>query len=440
MNSSAPRPTLLGFFRHVWKHRSELDTPQVRPEEAEFLPGTLALEAAPPSPTATWVSRLILLLLAAAAAWCWFGQVDIVIQAPSVIVTAQRNQVLASPVTTQVQALHVQEGSRVLAGDILMSLDATAVTHEGADARQVALQSSREAAVGEALLHALQASGRADAIDLQPAWPAGLDAEGRARAQAAWAEYRARVARLQAELEPARRALRTALSEAAEIHRLHEEQLVSRQAWTDREQQQTELEARVASLGAQMRQVDAEFGRASQDMVDRGRSSLSRAQLAGAKALSLSATYQLRAPVDGTVHRLAVHTVGGVVGAAQPLLEIVPDGVPIELEATVPSKDIAHVAVGQAVSVKVDAFDPSQYGVLNGRIAYISPDALREERAGETRAVGFRVRVTIDPGARPFAVSPGMTARADIRTGSRRLAAYLLSPIARNLRDSFTER
>lgn len=440
MTPRRQRSSLLGFARHVWHHRRELDTLPVRAEEAEFLPGTLALQASPPSPTATWAARLILTLLAFGAAWSWFGEVDIVAQAPAVVMMAQRNQVLASPATTQVRAVHVAEGSRVRAGDVLMELDDTAVTHEGADAHEVALQASRDVAVGEALLQALgQAQQREVALASAP-WRARLDGEGRARALAAWAEHQARLDRLRAELAPTRRALQTASDEADDLRRLHEDHLVSRQAWTDREQHRTELEGRVASLEAQVQQQDAEFRRTSQDLIERGRAALARARLTEAKSRSVQATHLLRAPVDGTVHRLAVHTVGGVVGAAQAMLEIVPEGGHIELEATVANKDIAHVTVGQAVSVKVDAYDASLHGVLNGRVAYISPDAVREERAGEVRPVGFRVRVAIDQGALPFAVSPGMTARADIRTGSRRLAAFLLSPILRHVRDSLTER
>lgn len=439
MNTPRQRPTLLRFARTVWQHRRELDTPAVRPEEAEFLPGTLALEASPPSPTATWCARLILALLGLGAAWATFGEVDIVAQAPAVVVTAQRNQVLASPVTTQVRAVHVTEGSRVRAGEVLLELDDTAATHEQDDAREVIVQARRDMAAGEALLRALRAPSGGRGPD-EPDWPAELDDEGRARVQALWADYRARIARVHAELVPVRRALQTAADEADDLRRLYADQLVSRQAWTDREQHRTELEGRAAALAAQAVQHAAEFRHSSQEMTERGRATLARARLTEAKSRTQRSAHLLRAPVDGTVHRLAAHTVGGVVAAAQPLLEIVPHGAPIELEATVANRDIAHIHVGQAVAVKVDAYESGRHGVLPGRVAYVSPDAVREERSGDVRPVGFRVRVAIDGATLPFAVSPGMTARADIRTGSRTLAEYLLSPILRHVRDSLTER
>ncbi len=259
-------------------------------------------------------------------------------------------------------------------------------------------------------------------------------------AEAAWAEQRARSERVGQELAGVRESLAAVTSEAAELRALHEEQLVSRLTWSEREQQRLQLEARVAALQGELAQNAAEFRRVHEEQAERARMALERARLAQAKATSLAGGYALRAPMAGTVHRLMVHTEGGVVSAAQPLLELVPEAAPLELEATVQNKDIGFVKVGQPVAVKLDAYDASRHGVLRGQVAYVSPDAVQEEQPGGGKLVGFKARVVIDRDSLPYPVTSGMTATADIRTGSRTLAAYLLSPLVRTVRDSLRER
>ena len=90
----------------------------------------------------------------------------------------------------------------------------------------------------------------------------------------------------------------------------------------------------------------------------------------------------LRAPVDGTVQQLAVHTVGGVVTPAQPLLVVVPSGDDMEVEATLLNKDIGFVRPGQAVTIKIDSFPYTRYGYLTGTVVSVSHDAAQDEQLG----------------------------------------------------------
>src|SRR5690606_19705019 len=91
---------------------------------------------------------------------------------------------------------------------------------------------------------------------------------------------------------------------------------------------------------------------------------------------------QLRAPVDGTVQQLAVHTVGGVVTPAQALLAVVPSADALEVEATVLNKDIGFVRAGQRATVKVESFPYTRYGYLEGEVQSVSHDAAQDEHLG----------------------------------------------------------
>ena len=86
--------------------------------------------------------------------------------------------------------------------------------------------------------------------------------------------------------------------------------------------------------------------------------------------------------MDGTVQQLKVHTVGGVVPAAQPLMLIVPQKHQIEVEAMVLNKDIGFVKEGQTAAVKVDAFQYTKYGLIPAHVTHISRDAIKDEKEG----------------------------------------------------------
>jgi hemolysin D len=156
--------------------------------------------------------------------------------------------------------------------------------------------------------------------------------------------------------------------------------------------------------------------------------------------------------VDGTVHQLAVHTVGGVVTAAQPLLAVVPADSELEVEAIVPNREVGFLRPGQQAEIKVDAFNFTRYGLITGRVLAISSDAVARDSAprGEARTGGpseleYVARVSLDRdkmerenGA--LTLSPGMTVTVEIKTGARTAMDYLLSPLGRYRHESLRER
>jgi hemolysin D len=178
------------------------------------------------------------------------------------------------------------------------------------------------------------------------------------------------------------------------------------------------------------------------------------------KATERSKLQRLTAPVDGTVQQLAVHTVGGVVTPAQPLLEVVPRGSKLEIEAVVANKDVGFVHAGQEAEIKVDTFNFTKYGMLHGHVQSVSADAVQRDRNpsatqsatdqkstddGKAGDLAYTARVTLDQtqmdvdGA-AVNLSPGMAVTVEIKTGSRRIISYLLSPLLRFKQESLRER
>jgi hemolysin D len=160
----------------------------------------------------------------------------------------------------------------------------------------------------------------------------------------------------------------------------------------------------------------------------------------------------LLAPIDGVVQQLAVHTIGGVVRPADPLLVLVPHDSKLEIEAIVANTDIGFVHAGQPAKVKVATFPFTRYGLIDGRLLSVSSDAVPsrpDSRANEDstsdREPSFIARIALDReviavGDRLVALKPGMAVTVEIDTGRRRIIDYLLSPLLRYSHESLRER
>lgn len=153
----------------------------------------------------------------------------------------------------------------------------------------------------------------------------------------------------------------------------------------------------------------------------------------------------LFAPTDGVVKNVRFTTIGAVLRPGDEVLQIVPTGDKLIIEAKVSPTDIAYLRVGQNASVKFDAYDSSIYGSARGRVTYISPDTLTEQKpTGEQ--IFYRVNVTADARSlRPrvgeaIEIQPGMTATVEIKTGKNTVLGYLMKPISKTFGESMGER
>jgi hemolysin D len=159
------------------------------------------------------------------------------------------------------------------------------------------------------------------------------------------------------------------------------------------------------------------------------------------KADQRIALQKLTAPLDGEVQQLAVHTVGGVVTPAQPLLMVVPAESNLEVEALVDNKDIGFVREGQPAEVKVETFPFTRYGTIEGRVSAVSKDAVPLDK----RSLAYTARVNLNRSViqvdgQALRLSPGMAVSVEIKTGERRLIEFFLSPLLKSRQESLRER
>ncbi len=436
-------------------------------EELAFLPPVLAIQETPPHPLPRAILWALLALLALAVAAAWLGRVDVVVSAQGQVVPGARRQVVQPLEAGVVQAIRVRDGQRVRAGQVLLEMDATAEAAELARLREELLAARYEAARARAFLEALEdpAGGRPPRLVSLPGASPARHALEEASLAGAWRAFRARRAALaaeeagrEAELHQARaelarlEALAPLAREQAEgLARLVRGRWEARHRQLEAELRARDLEGRLEAQRLRVAALEAAASRARRErrahQAEARRRELERLRQAEGRVRALGqalrraeravALRRLRAPVDGVVQELAVHTVGGVVTPAQPVLVVVPVEERLEVEAYVANRDVARIRPGQRAEIKVEAFPFTRHGTLPGRVVTVSRDAVRDERLGLAYAV--RVALERDRLRGGGQVGPGMAVQVEIHAGRRRVLEYFLAPLLEHLDRSLRE-
>jgi hemolysin D len=457
-------------------------------DEIAFLPAALEIVETPPSPIGRAIAITIIALFCLALAWAAFGKIDIVATAPGKIVATGRTKIIQPLETGVVRAIHVRDGQNVKAGDILIELDSTITlaerNHMQSDLTAAQLDIARlRAALADA-------DDPLDGFHPPEGAPPGLIAMQRQFLVSQTTEHRAKVAALdrQKAQKDAERATIGAtiakleatisvIQQRVDIRStLYNKELGSKLIYLETlqllvEQQHElavqkshalEVEAAAGGITETRRQTIAEFRRALSDELAKAEAKAGGLTHDVAKAEQRTKFQTLTAPVEGIVQQLAVHTVGGVVTPAQALLVVVPVDSHLEIEAMVSNRDIGFVHDGQDVEIKVDTFNFTRYGLLHGNVLGVSQDAITRDKpqdrsndkapgAGTSTSepkgqdLSYAARISLDHTqmqieGRLVNLSLGMAVTTEIKTGSRTVLSYLLSPVLRYKHESLRER
>ncbi|MEO1241783.1 MAG: HlyD family type I secretion periplasmic adaptor subunit [Pseudomonadota bacterium] len=191
-------------------------------------------------------------------------------------------------------------------------------------------------------------------------------------------------------------------------------------------------EAEVAEAQGEIERIRTTFAASAADELARSKAELEELKGELPALEDKVARTDVRAPVAGVVNRVLVSTVGGVVTPGETIVEIVPSEDTLLVEARIKPADIGFLRVGQATRVGITAYDSSVYGSMAGVIETISPDAIEDEKTGESY-YNISVRTNADAlqsKRGDLRILPGMAAEVSVLNGKRTVLAYILKPLA----------
>lgn len=368
--------------------------------------------------------RVAMVGIIALVTWAAFSRIDQVTRAQAQVIASARTQVIQAVDLGVVTRLHVREGDDVKAGQLLVTLE-KARAEAAVDDSQSKLAALRAALVrlraevyGEPLVFDADLMAYPEYVRNQRA----LYERRKQAIDEDVASLRGAMELAKQELDMNQKLVATGDVSLADVLRL--KRMVA------------EIQAQIANKRNKFFQdAQAEMTKAQEDLNTQAEQVRDRRQV-------LEHT-ELTAPLGGQVKNIQLTTVGAVAKPGDVVMEIVPTGEDLIVEAKISTADIAFVEVGQTASVKLDAYDYSIFGAMKGEVFYVSPDTLEENRQGKIEPyyrVQIRIRGKEFTRGGDVKIRPGMTASVDIKAMERTVLSYLTKPITKTLSQSMGER
>ncbi len=368
------------------------------------------------------------IVLIAALIWAAFADIEQVSRAPGQVIPAGRTQVVQAADGGVIDRIFVKEGDLVKRGQILLTLDSVklaAAVVEG-EAKVASLKGTMARLEAELFERPLtfppEVTAYSDIVENQRLLfakrRAALDAEIRT-------------------LEQVQDLMRQELNMTQPLLASGD---VSRTELLRIQRSLADVGGQIANRTARyVQDLQTEYTKVSDDLVT--------AEQALAQRKDALAYSKIVAPTNGIVKNVRLTTVGGVLRPGDEVMQIVPTGEELIVEARVAPSDIAFVRVGQIAGIKFDAYDSSIYGSAKGKVTYVSADTLTEQRPDGQSTSYYRAHITVNTrsmhahrAGEKIEIQPGMTAVAEIKTGDNTVLRYLTKPLTKTFSDSLSER
>jgi adhesin transport system membrane fusion protein len=359
-------------------------------------------------------------------AWAAWFEIDQTVRAQGTVIPSSRTQIIQAVDGGVLSEILVREGQEVVQGQRLALLEK--------DRSSAAYEESRSKA---AALRAALIRARAESADLKPSFPESLRA---------FPEFIQAQERLYLQK---RTGLEDSVSSLEGVLRLAREELQMTQSLL-KSGDVSRIEVmramrQVSDAEARLNEVRNKYFQEARSEVARLEDELNSQLHKLKEKRSILDHTELTAPLAGVVKFLRVNTVGGVLRAGDELMQISPTDSELVIEAKVSPADIGQLELGLPVQVKLDAFDFSVFGMLQGKLVYVSSDTLSEQGPEGQPSVFYRAQIRLDskqanPRLAGQPLKPGMTAVVDIKTRSRSVLRYLLKPIIRSFSGAMNER
>jgi HlyD family secretion protein len=416
--------------------------------------------------------RVLVLGLGLTGGWAILVPLSAAVRLPGSLVVESNIKKIQYPAGGVIEKIQAHDGMRVKEGDLLVRLDETQLR---ANLQVIADQ------LDETRARIARLTAERDGLDepkLPPNWQAQAGQDDVARLfasektlfkarlstresqkrllQSNITQLEDQISGIEAQIKSKSDQLDLFAGELKGVQALFDKQLVPLTRLTTLQRQaaqldgeRSQLQSAIAEARSKINQAELEIVKIDQDLRSEVMKDLRDAQdkESELKEKLVAAQDQLkrieiRAPNSGTVHQLSVHTVGGVIGAGEVIMEIVPDSDDLQIEAKLQPIDIDQVHVGQEVLVRFSAFNQRTTPQIEGLVSYVSADLTEDPQSKSSSYYTVRVKLTPDARQRlaGLRLVSGMPAEVFLQTGSRTMMSYLLKPLTDQLHRTFNER
>lgn len=399
----------------------------------DFKPILAEIEERPTNPLGVYFLWTIIALMIVVLLGLFLVKIDVVVAARGKIIPVGDVKVVQPLETGVITKIHVKEGDHVTKGAVLLEIDPSVDT---ADLEGKARN----------LKYSQLSLARINAVLAEKEFSPKNSGHSQDIIKAQTAHYQAQISALKSlkeEIATLDKVLTVTIEDERRQKALVEIGAVADNKYRDKMKERMNLERERDSKSGQVEQLREKL------LADYSTNVQERNTLE-AQVSSLEFKQGKRfitAPVSGYIHLLPVKTIGGVVTTAQPVVGIVPEGTPLEVNAVVMNKDIGYLKEGQSCVIKVDTYDFQKYGTIEGKVAVINPYSLEDKdnkekeknKDIENESGGYPLRVKMlaetlkTKNGDAYKVKPGMSVTAEVNVGKRRVIEFFLFPIIRYL-------
>jgi HlyD family secretion protein len=415
--------------------------------------------------------RVLLAAIVLAGGWTALMPLAGAVVVPGNLVVQSNVKTIQHPTGGVVAQIPVHNGMRVGVGDLLLRLDATQAQAslqmvskqlDEVRVRIARLVAERDGRSGlQAPAELVARSGEEAVKTLLVSEDSLFNARANARRsqtellQSRGSQLSEEIAGLDAQVGSKTKQLELIAGELSGVQELYDKRLVPLTRLTTLQRESARIEGERGQLMSAIAETKSKIGEAQLQIVrldqdfrtdvvkELGESQGKEAELVerGVAARDLLDRIEIRAPTSGVVHQLSAHTIGGVIRAGDPIMEVVPDSDDLQIEARLQPNDIDQVRTGQKAFVRFSAFNQRVTPQLTGVVSYVSADTSHDQ---QTNAPYFTVRVALSEDERRrlagLQLVPGMPAEVFMQTGSRTMMSYLLKPITDQMQRAFVEK
>lgn len=445
------------------------------PDALDFAPGLLSIQESPPARLPRAVLYAVGVLFVILLVWATFGKLDIIASAEGRLVPQTYVKIVQPADAGIVQEILVKEGQSVQAGQVLIRMDTqVAQADQKSIDTELALRSlqlrridaelagqplKREATDPDDLFKTVDAQYHDRRQSYQDAL--GQAQEGLRKTQRDYESGKEVLAKLK-EVTPLLKEQADSFTDMGKegyapqvtVRDKQREYLEKARDLRAQEETLASLAASMAQADKQLNQITSKYRSELQNERVEAEGQYRRLQQEQLKQEHKTGLLELKASQAGIIKDLATHTIGTVVSPGTVVLSLVPENEPLVAEVMIKNDDVGFVYAQQQVKVKIAAFPFQKYGMLDGEVIHVGPDANEggnqqaKDQDGKDKPpaqLAYKALIalksqTLEAQGKTFKLVPGMQAVAEIKQGQRTVMEYLLSPVQKTLYDSGRER